>query len=92
MDELNNKSLVKTFRDELDNFKICQQIDLSKVPDFVLEDIATDSVNKIHEWAVQIDYFVIGDQELRKIRGILIPVGNPGTKIESLDKRFESIW
>ena len=91
---------LQRLRNELNSFKYEDiksddgSISLLLIPDYLIEVIAEDSIDNIHERlherADQINQLVISDQELRELRGVLNPAGDSETKIDSLDKMADS--
>ena len=66
-------------------------IDLPDIPDDIIDQIVSDSTEKIHtrleERAYIIEGLAISDQELREFSGLLNPIGDADTRIEMLDQK-----
>ena len=65
-------------------------IDLPDIPDDIIDQIVSDSAEKIHarleERAYIIQGLAISDQELREFSGILNPIGDTDRRIKMFDQ------
>ena len=95
-DLVRNKEAVNSTLSNIDIDEDSQlnNISLLSIPDYLIEDIAEDSVQRmhtiLHERAARINELVLSDQELREYGSSLTPKGPPEVKIEILDNLSNS--